>query len=297
MSPPADPPDPSAERGRRVMALSIIGDRFRLLVGERVAPRESVRSATAVADTAGRAARVLRGQNCTVVFTDVVGFAADIRDDLDRLEIRQATADMTVNALSPFWAGCHCEDRGDGLLIVVPPDTPTAGVLERLTTVLPAELTRHNDSHRPALQVRLRVAVNVGPVVEDAIGLSGEAIIRAARMLDAPSFKQAVADQDCAVGIIASAFVYDTAIRHGGEALGPAHYTEVLVSLKEACLPAWIRLVGTARPVTASRVRAVWGCFAEARRLSQHSGWCLPASPRPGRWKERFRPRTGPRCE
>ena len=38
-------------------------------------------------------------------------------------------------------------DRGDGLLLIVPPDVPTAQVIERLVTVLPAMLKRHNRAY------------------------------------------------------------------------------------------------------------------------------------------------------
>jgi CRP-like cAMP-binding protein len=189
-------------------------------------------------------ARLLRGQNCTIVVTDVVGFSAHTRNDLDRLAIRQAIAVMTVTAVEPFWNVCSWADRGDGLLVVVPPEIPTTAVLERLLTVLPAELWQHNSAHPAAVRIQLRVAVNVGPVVEDTFGLSGGAIIHAARMLEARVFKKAVAEQGSALGIIASAFVYEMAIKHGGDPLDPSDYVQVQVRVKETRSPAWIQLVG-----------------------------------------------------
>lgn len=184
----------------------------------------------------------LCGQNCTVVFTDVVGFADPARSELDRLAIRRATADMTRAALQPFWSACEWADRGDGLLIIVPPRIPTTAVLEALMTVLSARLELHNASQSLAVRVQLRVAVIVGPVTADTLGLSGQAIIRAARMLDAPIFKEAMAQTDVPLGVIASGFVYDTVIQPGGELLDPGGFFPVQVKVKESEMIAWMYL-------------------------------------------------------
>lgn len=194
-------------------------------------------------DRVHRGPRPLCGQHCTVLFTDVVGFAAGTRNDLDRLTIRLATANMTSMALASFWGVCSWADRGDGLLIVIPPDVPTVTVLERLMTVLPGELDKHNANHVVTLRVQLRIAVTVGPVVTDAIGMSGEAIILAARMLEAPVFKKAIADAGAPLGVIASEFVYDMAIKHAEKPLDPARYVPVQVDVKECQARAWMHVV------------------------------------------------------
>ena len=51
--------------------------------------------------------------------------------------------------------------------------------------------------------------MNVGPVVSD-MGVSGEAIIVAARLVEAPQFKEAIAGSKASLGVIASPFVYET---------------------------------------------------------------------------------------
>jgi hypothetical protein len=187
---------------------------------------------------------VFRGQNCTVVFTDIVGFSDPRRTDRDRLVIRQATAIMTMTALGPLWETCSWADRGDGMLIIVPPGVPTMAVLGRLLSVLPAELGEHNARHGAAAQVQLRVAVEVGPVVTDSLGPSGEAIILAARMLEAPALKRAIAQAGSPLGVITSAFVFDTAVRNAGQVLGAADYVSVQVKVKNTRIAAWFRLVG-----------------------------------------------------
>jgi class 3 adenylate cyclase len=184
--------------------------------------------------------RNLTGQNCTIVITDVVGFGADSRTEFDRLAIRRATARMLGAAVVlPFKDMCVWEDRGDGLLIVVYPEVPTTAVLDRLLMVLPDELRQHNEGCPPGTRIQLRAAITVGPVVADGVGLSGKAIIRAARMLDTAAFKKAVASSGSVLGLITSAFVHDLAVEAD---CAPGCYEQVRVNVKESRFLAWIRL-------------------------------------------------------
>jgi len=191
---------------------------------------------------------VLSGENCTVVRTDVAAFGADKRSDEDRRIIRQATYQMTRTALGSIWDACQWEDRGDGLLLVAPPVIPTARIMERLQAGLAQQLKRHNRIYTDSIRIQLRVAVDVGPVTDDATGMSGKSIILAARMLDAPAFKDLLAESGASLGIIASTFVFDTAVKHGGGSLDPDHYVQVKVEVKETSIIAWMQLIGRAVP-------------------------------------------------
>jgi hypothetical protein len=186
---------------------------------------------------------MLTGQTCTVVRTDVVGFGAVERGPEAHKIIRRETVAMTRLALGPAWDTCRREDRGDGELIIVPPDIPTAQVIERLVGVLPAELKRHNRTYGAPSQLRLRVAVEAGPIEDDESGVVGRSIVDVARMLDADPFKQAMASRGAILGVIVSPFVYETHIL-AGAALDPADYTKVPVQVKETSRSAWIQLIG-----------------------------------------------------
>ena len=183
----------------------------------------------------------LNGENCTILYSDVVGFSSLDRNDADRLVIRKALLHMTRLTLQKV-PGAWSQDRGDGLLTVVPPSVPTAEVIAHLHRELPSALERHNRTHQESTRFRLRIAVDVGPVTSDTIGVSGEAIIVAVRMLDAPIFKTAIGASTANLGVIASRFVYDTAIRHSLNPLDLAGYYQVLVEVKELTIPAWIKL-------------------------------------------------------
>lgn len=195
----------------------------------------------------------LTGQNCTVVRTDVVAFGADARNDEGRRIIRRASLAMTREALGPVWDACRWEDRGDGLLIIVAPSIPTAEVIDRLLEVLPHQLKRHNRIYSDPIRIKLRIAVEVGPIEEDEVGMSGKPIIQASRMLDAPPFKQAIVDFGAILGIIVSPFVYETQVGPGAGGLDPADYGKVPVQVKETCTSAWMQLIDPFGTVPPSR--------------------------------------------
>lgn len=205
--------------------------------GSRAAAGEGGRLAQATRPA--RYPQALNGENCTVILSDVVGFGARSRTDDDRRVVRDALFGMTHTALRDLPDTWSWEDRGDGLLTVVPPSVPTALVIKHLHKGLLTALEEHNRAHRSPARIRLRVAVNVGPVVTDTMGVSGEAIIVTARLVEAPLFKQAMEKGQADLGIIASAFIHETVIRHDA-ALGG--YSEVRVEVKESSFPAWMKI-------------------------------------------------------
>jgi hypothetical protein len=214
---------------------------------------------------AGRASRdVMRpqspaGENWTVLLTDVVGFGARHRSDRDRQIIRSAHLAMMQESFGPLWDACISEDRGDGLLIVVPPQVPTMKIMECVHRELPGRLRLHNHTYSEPARIHLRIALNVGPVTGDNLGMSGDAIIRTARLVEAPVLKEAMKSTGLGLGIIVSTFVYETAIEPVKELIDAGEYEMVDVSNKEFRSPAWIRLVDLAQPAPRdpSRLRSV----------------------------------------
>jgi hypothetical protein len=183
--------------------------------------------------------RSLNGENCTVILSDVVGFGADWRTDEDRRIIREALYSMTHTVLQDLPDAWSWDDRGDGLLTIVFPSVPTAKVVAHLHKRLSAVLEEHNRVYRDSAKIQLRVAINVGPVASDRMGVSGEAIIVAARLVEAPVFKEAMSESGASLGIIASRFTYELIIRHGPYVAG---YSEIPVEVKESSTTAWMKL-------------------------------------------------------
>jgi CRP-like cAMP-binding protein len=195
-----------------------------------------------------RRSQTLNGENCTVFLTDVVRFGARTRTDNDRLLIREVLFRMTQAAIQGM-PDAQSEDRGDGFLTVVPPDTSTGRVIDQIFKEFPVALELHNSTQRESARFKLRLAVNVGPVVSD-MGVSGEAIILAARLVEAPYFKEAIAGSAASLGVIASPFVYETVIRHRADPRDVASYSQVPVEVKESDTTAWMKLFDVSVPLT-----------------------------------------------
>ncbi len=187
----------------------------------------------------------LAGENCTIVFTDVVSFSSPNRDDNDRLHIRHELAMMTSAALRLIWDDCICEDRGDGFLVIAPPSVPTTDVLEYLLLALPIALKRHNASGGASTHFKLRVALDVGAVTSDEMGVSGQMIINAARLLDAPALKKAISGGQAELGLICSDFVFQNTVKHAKGVTDPAGFQRVRVKVKETSSHGWMSLIGS----------------------------------------------------
>ena len=84
----------------------------------------------------------------------------------------------------------------------------------------------------------------VGPVFRDTRGLSGNALIHAARMLDAPVLKQSLRSTGADLAFMASEHVYDTVIRQTRGLVDPAAYRRVRFQVKEADITSWMYLSG-----------------------------------------------------
>jgi class 3 adenylate cyclase len=183
----------------------------------------------------------LRGQNCTVLLTDIVGFSSPARTDEDCRVIRNALHAMTNMMLRDI-AETWSESRGDGMLIIAWPSIPTATIIDRLLTELLPALEHHNSTHSGPVCFQLRAAISVGPLVSDAMGPSGEAITTIARLIEAPAFKQAMDTSGASLGLIATTFVYETVIKHDRSLTG---YRQVQVDVKTFNGSAWMSVFTT----------------------------------------------------
>ncbi|HEU5026223.1 MAG TPA: cyclic nucleotide-binding domain-containing protein [Spirillospora sp.] len=197
--------------------------------------------ATAIKEPPAR--RLWTGHMCSIMFVDIASFSAPYRTDMDRLEMRRIMYELLWEAFAESgvpWDECHREDRGDGALIVIPPETPAAAV-EPVVARLAASLRRHNRTAQEAVRIQLRVALHVGPVTADPQGVSGSSVIHAARLLDARPLRQRLAETRADLAFVASAFLYETVLAHapGHDA---ARYAPFTCRVKESRLKGWIRV-------------------------------------------------------
>jgi hypothetical protein len=189
----------------------------------------------------------LNGQNHSVVLTDVAEFSASHRTDNDRLTICQAQYEIIRRGCADAgiaWDTLHAEDRGDGVLIIVPPDVRTELLVYPFIDSLIAGLSRHNARAEPAAAFQLRVALDVGPVRAHPQGVTGEVIINGTRLLDAPVLKEHLRATEARLGFITSPFVYDNVVRQRPGDVNPDDYKMVEFWSKRSLVTGWMYLGG-----------------------------------------------------
>jgi tetratricopeptide (TPR) repeat protein len=137
------------------------------------------------------------------------------------------------------WTDCYHEDRGDGALILVPPDVPKNFLAVSVPRELAAALIEHNRAHDRPAWIRLRLAMHAGEIHRDDHGVVGTAINVAFRLLEAEPLKRALAGSSGVLVVIASQWFFEEVIRHD-PAGNPAGYRRVQISVKETQGIAWI---------------------------------------------------------
>ena len=189
--------------------------------------------------------------NCSILFTDVAGFSDPVRTDSDRDVVRTAMYDIVRSAFEASgvpWAACYREDRGDGAVIVVPPTISTQRVVDPLVAELAGRLRQYNRRASEVVRIQLRVALHVGPVGKDAEGLTGQAVISAARILDAPVIKARLASEQADLAFAASDYVYDHVVRNCDGRVDPAAFEHMECQVKESHVSVWVHLAGRVVP-------------------------------------------------
>src|SRR5215831_19073094 len=114
-----------------------------------------------------------------ITVVDVERFGDPSRTDLHRLAIRDGLYKALSQAFRKSriaWAKCVSEDRGDGALILVPPDVPKARLVTSLPAGLVAAVNRHNAGCAEQERMRLRMALHAGEIHHDSHGVAGAAI-------------------------------------------------------------------------------------------------------------------------
>lgn len=207
----------------------------------------------------------------SVVAFDVEGFSDPYRDDEAQAAVRAGMYKVVQESFASAgvpWDSCVHEDRGDGAIVLVPPEISKVLLLNPLLGAISAALVDYNRTARLAERIRMRVAVHAGEVSADQHGLSGADLIVACRLLDAEELRTALRHSPVPLAAIVSDGIYDGIVRHGYRDIDPASYHPVSVSVKRTRLQAWIHLPGTGTAPVVDRPAAA-GSFDSPRQLRQ----------------------------
>ena len=189
--------------------------------------------------------------NCSIVFTDVAGFSDPVRTDGDRNVVRAAmyeilrsgfdAAGVPWAALLPGGPRRRRRHRGAADDLHPAPGRPAAGRAA-------GRLRQYNRRASEVVRIQLRVALHVGPVGRDAEGLTGQAVIAAARIVDAPAIKARLAAEQADLIFAASDYVYDQVVRNCGGQVDPVAFEHLECQVKETRVSAWVHLAGRVAP-------------------------------------------------
>ncbi|HUK69336.1 MAG TPA: hypothetical protein VLW50_11395 [Streptosporangiaceae bacterium] len=188
---------------------------------------------------------------CPMLAIDIKAFNRPERGEDVQLFLRAAMYRLLAGAFDGScvqWSACHREDRGDGVLIVAPPGTPEAALIDPLVDHLRAGLRRHNKLCSDLATIRLRMAVHAGQVQFDQNGVSGYAVTHLFRMLEAAAFKRAFTKSDADFALVASAALYKDVISQGPGLIDPDMYAPINIRCKETRARAWLYLPPVRNP-------------------------------------------------
>ncbi|CAM3658862.1 hypothetical protein KIPE111705_19310 [Kibdelosporangium persicum] len=181
-----------------------------------------------------------------IVAVDIASFT-DPRRTLTHLRtVHEGMYEMLRAAFDEagiFWKQVYHEDRGDGAMILVPPEFPKLWLADQWHTRLLAALRRYNAVHASEARVQLRVALHHGEVYENSDGVVSHAVNLAFRILDAKPAKSALAQTGGMLALIASNDFYHDVIAQEPDA-APDDYRRIAVSVKQTETVAWLRLPG-----------------------------------------------------
>jgi hypothetical protein len=187
------------------------------------------------------------GQLCGLFAVDIAGFNGWRRDDDIQIYVHKSLYEMLQAAFDRSdvpWFGCAHEDRGDGVLVIVPPMIPVGGLVDPIPERLRGLVRRHNRVSCDAARIQLRVAAHVGPVHSDGHGFVGRDVNLLCRLLDARSLKRMLAQSGAEVAFITSGYVYQNVIRRRPSLVDPALFQPLSVREKETRTRAWAYVLG-----------------------------------------------------
>ena len=187
------------------------------------------------------------GQLCGLFAVDIAGFNGWRRDDDIQVYVHTSLYEMLQAAFDRSdvpWFGCAHEDRGDGVLVIVPPMISMAGLVDPIPERLRSLIRRHNRVSCEAARIQLRVAAHIGPVHNDGHGFVGRDLTLLCRLLAARSLKRMLAQSGAEVAFITSGYVYENVIRRRPSLIDPALFQPLSVRVKETRTRAWAYILG-----------------------------------------------------
>ncbi|MCU7706453.1 hypothetical protein ACGILS_20335 [Streptomyces albidoflavus] len=172
--------------------------------------------------------------NKTILLLDVEGSGS--RRDTEVSVIRRmsyAVLHETLSAASVEPTEYRCEDRGDGMFILIDPSVPKPALIRALLTTAADRLVSNNRLASPGAQIRMRMVLHTGEVALDEYGAIGGDVVHAFRLLDSPRLKEALRATSEPSVLCVSDAVHRGVVRHAHPGVRPEHFHLFTAKSKE----------------------------------------------------------------
>ncbi|MEU0405970.1 hypothetical protein ABZ318_38380 [Streptomyces sp. NPDC006197] len=189
--------------------------------------------------------------HCWVVVLDIENFSS--RPDPIQRSLRTGMYEVLREAL--VRAGLPAddlviEDRGDGVLMIVPATVSPIVLAGPFVRALDDELKQKAVVYSTAHAMRFRVALHQGLAARDGEGWSGHAVNTACRLVDAGPLRDVLAAAASSrMVFVVSDEIYQAVVRHGHRSLDPAAYLPMSFRTKHGeLIESWVTVPGSPAP-------------------------------------------------
>ena len=191
------------------------------------------------------AAPRISGQVCAMLAVDIAEYTRADRDDEIQLHLRTSLYGILHEALGGSampWEQGQYEDRGDGVMVIFPPDLAAQPIIDSFPERLRCLIRRHNRLSCEPARMQLRVAAHVGPVYCDEHGFAGDDVTFLCRMLDAQPLRRALSESSTELAFIISDYVYEKLVLRRRSLADHRSFRLVRTQVKRTPVRAWIYL-------------------------------------------------------
>lgn len=191
------------------------------------------------------------GQVCAMLAVDIAEYTRADRDDEIQLHLRTCLYGLLREALGGAgmsWDQGQHEDRGDGAVVIFPPDLAAQPIIDAFPERLGCLIRRHNRFSCEPVRMQLRVAANIGPVYRDEHGFAGDDVTYLCRMLDAQPLRRALSESGADLAFIISDYVYEKLVLRRQSLTDPRSFRRVRTQVKRTPVHAWIYLPAGPQP-------------------------------------------------
>ncbi len=184
---------------------------------------------------------------------DIEGFS--FLHALDQMQMQDdlgQVLDIAATRVGLDRALWQVQDRGDGELAILPPDTDGLRLIADYPRELGDALNKVNSQRLNRLRIRL--AIHHGTLVQGRFGPVGQGPIVVSRLLDSDELRKYLAQRtELNLVLIVSASLHDDVIETRLRHLDPAQFARTDILVKGKSYPAYIHTAN--RPLTDVRTR------------------------------------------